>query len=131
MALDVKEQFQVEKVTGKFRRTITKIVEETRIVNGPGGERKVIVRDMKHEPEDFTEGYMLYFPQGHSLLIAADDTEQLERLEVLGKKKLIDMETGEEVPDDFNLTPKAIVERRQKNRPRSTGGLSDSGLGVD
>ena len=38
---------------------------------------------------------------------------------------MVDMETGEIVPDDFNLTPKEIVQRKERNRPRATGGLTE------
>lgn len=120
------QAFQVEKVTGKFTRTITTMEEthSSRFVNGV--EKITTTRKMKAEPEEFTEGYMIYYPQGHSLFVAADDTDQLTRLGVLQDPKLVDMESGEEMPDSYNLTPKEIVQRKERNRPRSssTGGIA-------
>lgn len=124
MALNVKPQFQAEKVTGKFSRTVMHIGEDVRMI-GPLKDKSIITRTLTPVKEEFTEAYMIYFPQGHSMLVAADDTEQLMRIGVLDNPKMVDMETGEIVPDDFNLTPKEIVQRKERNRPRATGGLSE------
>ena len=43
---------------------------------------------------------MIYFPQGHSMFVAADDEDQLRRIGVLEQPRLVDMNTGEEVPDE-------------------------------
>jgi hypothetical protein len=124
-AVDFKPAFQAEKITGKFWRMIIHIEEDVRSV-GPLGNKQVITRKMVPKREEFGEGYMIYFPQGHSMFVAADDEEQLRRIGVLEQPKLVDMNSGEEVPSDFALTPKEIVDRKQHNRPRahSTGGLS-------
>jgi hypothetical protein len=124
--INIKPEFQVEKVEGKFTRTITRIIEDVRLVGSKDAERKIITRKMVPETETFTEGFMIYFPQGHSMFVAADDTEQLIRIGVFNDPKLIDMESGEVVPEDFDLTPKQIVERKTRNRPRpasQTGGI--------
>lgn len=122
--IDFKPAFQVEKVTGKFTRMVTHIEEEVREV-GPLKNKQIIARKMKPVQEEFTEGYMVYFPQGHSMLIAADDEEQLHRIGVLQKPHVVDMNSGEIVPDNYHLTPKEIVERKQSNRPRAhTGGFT-------
>lgn len=123
--MDFKPAFQAERVTGKFTRMVMHIEEDVRKV-GPLGEKSVITRKLVPHQEEFTDGYMVYFPQGHSLFIAADDDEQLRRIGVLEQPRLVDMNSGEEVPPDVNLTPKEIVERSQLNRPRrgSTGGLT-------
>lgn len=74
---------------------------------------------------------MIYFPQGHSMFVAADDTEQLMRIGVLEEPGLVDMNTGEVIPAGYNLSPKEIVNSKQRNRPRpSTGGLSELDQGV-
>lgn len=126
MALDIKPEFQVEKVTGDFSRTITVIEEKhtTRMVAGV--EKISTTRKMKSVVDKFTEGYMIYYPQGHSMFVAADDEDQLIFLGVLEDPKKVDMESGEVVPEDFSLTPKEIVARKEKNRPRSssTGGIA-------
>src|SRR5881628_320265 len=111
-ATDVKPAFQVEKVTGNFMRTIMHIIEDVRKV-GPNQDKSIITRKLVPRQEVFHEGYMVYFPQGHSMFIAADDESQLVRVGVLDQPKLVDMNTGEEVPDQLTLTPKDIVERKQ------------------
>lgn len=129
MALDIKPAFQVEKVTGNFTRTITFLEEThtTRLVAGV--ERILTTRKMVPKQDTFTEGYNIYYPQGHSLFVAADDVDQLTFLGVLQDPKRVDMESGEEVPDNFDLTPKEIVERKQRNRPRGTQGGIAAALG--
>jgi hypothetical protein len=100
------------------------IGEDVRMI-GPLKDKSIITRTMTPVKEEFTEAYMIYFPQGHSMLVAADDVEQLMRIGVLDNPKMVDMETGEIVPDDFNLTPKEIVQRKERNRPRTVGGLTE------
>jgi hypothetical protein len=100
------------------------IGEDVRMI-GPLKDKSIITRTMTPVKEEFTEAYMIYFPQGHSMLVAADDVEQLMRIGVLDNPKMVDMETGEIVPDDFTLTPKEIVQRKERNRPRTTGGLTE------
>ena len=126
MATDIKPEFQVEKVTGNFKRTIT-FLEETHTKRMIAGvERIYTTRKMVPKVDEFTEGYMVYYPQGHSLFIAADDEAQLIFLGVLKDPKKVDMESGEEVPDNYNLTPKEIVARKERNRPRAStqGGVA-------
>ena len=126
MAVDIKPEFEVEKVTGNFTRPITFLEEthKTRMVAGV--ERTMTTRKMVTKQDTFTEGYMIYYPQGHSLFIAADDEDQLHMLGVLRKPRNIDMESGEEVPENFNLSPKEIVKRKENSRPRQStqGGIA-------
>ena len=122
---DFKPAFQAEKVTGKFKRTVMHIEEDVRDV-GPLKNKQIIARKLVPKVEEFTEGYMIYFPQGHSMFVAADDEEQLRRIGVLDEPHFVDMETGEVVPANYNMSPKEIVEAKQRNRPRpSVGGLSE------
>jgi hypothetical protein len=75
--------------------------------------------------EEFTEGYMVYFPQKHSVFIAADDHEQLRRVGILEAPPLVDMASGEMVPQGYNLSPKELVKQSvMRGRSRSTGGLA-------
>jgi hypothetical protein len=125
--LDPKPEFQAERVTGKFRRQITDIIEDVKIVNGHNGERKIITRKMSQRWEEFNDGYYIYFPQGHSIFVAADDEEQLQRIGILNDPRLVDMESGEIIPENYALTPKEIVERKTRNRPRpTTGGIAEA-----
>jgi hypothetical protein len=116
-ALNIKPQFQAERITGNFKRTVMHIEEDVRMI-GPLKDKSIITRTMKPVIEEFHEAYMIYFPQGHSMMVAADDVDQLMRIGVLDDPKMVDMETGEVVPDDYNLTPKEIVQRKERNRPR-------------
>lgn len=125
--IDFKPSFQAERITGKFTRMVIHIEEDVRKV-GPLGNKEVITRKLVPKLEEFSEGYMVYFPQGHSMFIAVDDEDQLRRIGVLEQPRLVDMNSGEEVPADIALTPKELVERKQHNRPRSTrsvGGLTE------
>lgn len=115
--LNIKPAFQAEKITGNFKRTVMVIEEDVRMI-GPLKDKSVITRTMKPVIQEYNEAYMIYFPQGHSIMVAADDTEQLMRIGVLDDPKMVDMETGEEVPANYNLTPKEIVQRSERNRPR-------------
>jgi hypothetical protein len=126
MALDIRPEFQVEEVVGKFKIPITTLERDVRTV-GFNNEKSITVNKMTHGTRTVEKGYMLYFPQGHSMFIAADDTEQLERLGVFQKPRQVDMSSGELVPEDFDLTPKELVARSERNRPRPAmqGGLSD------
>lgn len=123
--IDFKPSFQVEKLTGNFTRMIMHIEEDIREV-GPLKNKQIIARKLTRKVEEFTEGYMIYFPQGHSIFVAADDQEQLDRIGVFGRPQTVDMNSGEVVPDSFAMTPKEIVENKQRNRPRaaSQGGLA-------
>ena len=123
-SMDIKPAFQAEKVTGNFFRMIMDITEDVRLVGNGSVEKKVITRKMVPRKEMFTEGWMIYFPQGHSMFVAADDTEQLQRIGVLEQPAYVDMNSGEVVPANLHLSPKEIVERKQHNRPRTTGGLT-------
>lgn len=123
--IDFKPTFQVEKVTGNFTRTVMHIEEEVRDV-GPLKNKQIIARKLVRKEEQFTEGYMVYFPQGHSIFVAADDEEQLRRIGVLDEPDMVDMNSGERVPSSYAMSPKEIVNAKQRNRPRpSVGGLTE------
>lgn len=129
MSVNIKPAFQAEFIEGPHKRMVTDIVEEVRIVNGHNGERKIITRKLVQREEVFDGGYMVYFPQGHSMFIAADDTEQLRRLMIHGEAPMVDMNSGEVVPQDFSMSPKEIVARKGNGRarPRSTqGGIAEA-----
>jgi hypothetical protein len=128
--LDFKPAFQVEKVSGNFKRTVMHIEEDVREV-GPLKNKQIIARKLVPKLEEFHDGYMIYFPQGHSILVAADDVDQLQRIGVTDQPPLVDMNSGEVIPATYNLSPKEMVENKQRNRPRpSTGGLSELDQGV-
>lgn len=122
--IDFKPAFQCEKVQGKFWRMVMHIEEDIREI-GPLKNKQVISRKLVPKREEFDEGYFIYFPQGHSIFVAADDVEQLQRIGVLETPQMVDMNSGDIVPANYALSPKEIVERKQLNRPRAhTGGMS-------
>ena len=69
-------------------------------------------------------GYMVYFPQGHSVLIT--DRDELERLGLHINPPRIEMQLGEVVPDGSispENDPEEIVKRSTKSSGRLTGGV--------
>lgn len=126
-SVEPRPYFQVEKQEGTFTRTVIHFEEDVKVItNSQGIERKVITRRMVPVKEEYEGRYMIYFPQGHSMCVDADDEEQLRRIGVLKPVPIVDMNSGEFIPDNFHLSNKDIVERKTKNRPRpQTGGLSD------
>jgi len=124
--LNIKPAFQVEKLEGTFTRTVMVIEEDVRKV-GPNQDKSLIIRKLVPKKEQYQDAYMIYFPQGHSIHVASDDVEQLQRIGVFNKPDYVDMNTGEVVPVNLDLSPKEIVERKTHVRhgPPRTGGLSD------
>jgi hypothetical protein len=128
--MDIKPAFQAEKVTGRFTRTVMHIQEEVREV-GPLKDKKIITRKLVPVVEEFSEGWMVYFPQKHSIFIAADDEDQLRSIGILESPPLVDMNSGEIVPKDYNLSPKELVQQAElRSRGRSTGGFTALDQGV-
>lgn len=123
-SLDIKPAFQVEKLEGKFVRTVMVIEEDVRKV-GPNQDKSLIIRKLVPQKQEYEGAYMIYFPQGHSIHVAADDLEQLQRIGVHERPGYVDMNTGEVIPDQISLSPKEIVERKTHQRRSTTGGLSD------
>lgn len=122
--VDIQPRFQAERVTGTFYRTIINIEEVVREVpDGKGGVRKMITRSLKPTRVEYNDAYEIYFPQGHSIRVPADDEATLRRIGVLEEPGFVDMNSGETVPVGHALTPKQIVAR--KTRSRHTGGLSE------
>lgn len=58
---------------------------------------------------EVTDGYMVYFPMGHSIFVATQ--EELKALNLDNEPRLVDLTTGEEVPEAY-MTPKRIVETK-------------------
>lgn len=126
---DIKPAFQAEKVTGRFTRTVMQIQEDVREV-GALKDKKIITRKLVPVTEEFTEGYMIYFPMKHSLFVAADDVEQLRRIGVLETPPLVDMNSGEIVPESYSLSPKEMVQQAEIRSKGKTGGFTALDQGV-
>jgi len=82
-------------------------------------EKKSIRTIANHDGKTFTFekkddqcGYMVYFPQGHSIHIRTKG--ELKRLGFHRQANLIDMESGEEVPLAMNRSLKEHVNRKTK-----------------
>lgn len=90
------------------------------------GEHKRVARVGKRATDGITKGLVfteevivvprawdVYFPGGHSVRI--EDEKEMYRLGYMNRPPMIDMETGEEVPDSaLPLSPKEIVKRNTK-----------------
>lgn len=97
LGMQIKPRFETEDISAKkFVRTIAKH-------NG-----KTISFDKK----DDKCGYMIYFPQGHSIHVRT--VEELRRLGFDRRPSMIDMESGEDVPLQINQSLKEHVNRRTK-----------------
>lgn len=121
---DVKftRDFQVERITGDFVRTIMSIEEtpSSRIINGI--ERVSVVRKLTPVRDEFHDAFMIYYPQGHSIFVAADDIAQLMQLGVILNSDE-GFDNASEVPDTFSaLSPKEAVLKAERKRGRSTVG---------
>jgi hypothetical protein len=86
-------------------------------------KHKIVVQEWNKDARKFTPvekeivgGYMVYFPQGHSMFIESE--EQLQRLGLNSVSGLVDMDTGMNV-DDIN--PESIRERIES---RARGSIS-------
>jgi len=92
------------------------------VSDGKGGEKARVTRDMRPQEQTYQNAYDVFFPQGHSIRIPADDEEQLRRVGVLKPVPFVDMETGEVVNVGAAMTPRQIVAAKTRNR--STGGIA-------
>ena len=123
-ARNIQPAFEAVRVKGHFKRTVMVIHETTKMVSdGKGGEKPRITREMVPEEREYEDAYDVYFPQGHSIRIPADDEEQLRRVGVLKPPPLVDMESGELVEVGAAMTPRQIVAAKTRNG-RSTGGIA-------
>lgn len=121
---NIQPEFEAVLVEGTFKRTVMVIQETKKMVSdGKGGEKPRITREMVPEEHEYVNAYDVYFPQGHSIRIPSDDEEQLRRVGVLRRPKLIDMETGEAVAEGAAMSPRQIVAAKTRNT-RSTGGIA-------
>lgn len=97
LGMDIKPRFETEDISAKkFIRTVANH-------NGKG---------LSYEKKDTKCGYMVYFPQGHSIHVRT--RAELKRLGFDRQAGLIDMESGEEVPVNANRSLKEHVNRKTK-----------------
>jgi hypothetical protein len=101
--------------------------DRTKVTHHPleEGQKKRKGPSFSYETEQVESGggYMVFFPQGHSVLI--EDRHELERLGLHINPPSIAMELGEIVPTGVNSAndPEEIVKRSTKSSGRLTGGV--------
>jgi hypothetical protein len=96
---------------------------ETENVNGEVYQRTLAKHDGKglsYARKKANKGFMVYFPQGHSIHVPNE--KELKRLGFHRQAGLIDMESGEEIPMNLNMSLKERVARKTKEtRNRNSG----------
>lgn len=113
-AMNMKPRFETEQIpeNKKFKRTVC-----------------------SHDGKTFTfaektekGGYMVYFPHGHSIRVR--DMAELKRLGFHRMPGVIDLETGEEVPQHVAMSLKELNSRktRETRESKSIGGEGAEGL---
>lgn len=71
-----------------------------------------VVNVAEHQPV-----YDVYFPQGHHIRVVGE--QSLKDMNLDGEAKLIDMNTGEEVPEGFTSLKSLVASKtKQKRRAR-------------
>jgi hypothetical protein len=79
-------------------------------------EKGVARQVRKEEVVNIAEGkkvYNVYFPQGHSIQVVGE--QSLKDLNLDGDPKLVDMNSGEEVPEGYSSI-KALVASKTRSR---------------
>lgn len=108
-APNVMPKYQVEKLDGTFTRTIAKFNDET--------------HRLEYEEVECERGWMIYFPQGHSMHIT--NAAEMKRLGYTDGPSMVDMETGDDVVQLHQLgnTPKDVVQRRTRETKPAAGNI--------
>lgn len=98
MAQNVKPRFEVEELEG------TRMMMTCR----RDKEKATFIYEMVEVPA----GFMVYFPQGHSLRL---DEAEMKRRGFFGKSGLVDMDSGELIEDVAPISLKETVRSRTKD----------------
>lgn len=111
----VRPAFEVHKLRGKVRREIVQVLREPDVIDP---KTKIVLQRGKYIGMERTThledaGYMVYFPQGHSLRMSH---EELVRNGFHNTADMVDMETGERIVPDRPMTLKDMVEGRTRRR---------------
>jgi hypothetical protein len=94
----IKRKFEVEALPDTTKRVLVK---------------KENGKNFEYEEVAISGGFMVYFPQGHSIRVR--NVEELRRLGISPSKiPLVDMNSGEEVGDEVSTSLKQSVERSTK-----------------
>lgn len=114
--MPISPRFEVEKINGNFTRIVHRLVVQEVKVLGPGGERTVTTRSITPQEETFKEAYMVYMPNGSSILVACDDHEQINRLGFLDEQNQRVSLSDDFTDDGVVVSPKQIVLKNTRNR---------------
>lgn len=115
---EILPEFQAEIVKGEFKRTVHRLVDDVKIVMRNGEEKRIVTRKIVATEETFNEGVFFWFPQKHSMLVAMDDTEQLQRIGYFRQPKLVDMDTGEIVHDGGMSLKNRVLAHERRHSPK-------------
>jgi hypothetical protein len=116
---DVRMRFQVErhKHVRKFDpESGTGVVHyERKITKNEEGDVISRLARVEQEKEEVIDGFMVYFPQGHSMFVETE--EELHRLGLSKDAELVDMNTGLSMNEMMkrHQSPKQIVKRNTRN----------------
>lgn len=104
---DIRPKFEVEKLEGKWTRTVLRMPTKEEADEGITG--------FISEEQEVDAGYMVYLPSGSSIHVKDEAT--LARLGFDQDVALIDMETGDEVGSTGSLKRRS---EQKTNRSRTT-----------
>lgn len=105
MQPQLRPQYQVEPLEGKRKKRIVRIVAKKDEDTGK------IAREFVFDEKEVPAGYMVYFPQGHSIRVSE---EELVRLGFKEDPDLVDMSTGDVLPAQKQVSLKELTKRRTK-----------------
>lgn len=109
---NLKMKFEVEPVAERKIIERVAVREESEDANG---KKRAHLR-FETKERIIRDGYMVYFPAGHSIFV--ESHAMLVKLGLAGAPTVVDMNTGEEVPIQETLSPKQLVERNTRTRGR-------------
>lgn len=113
-------RYEIEEVEGAkvMMRCFKYIKERDKDGNLIKDENGKVMQRREEEVVNIAEGhkvYNVYFPQGHHIQVVGE--QALKDLNLDSEPKLIDMNSGEEVPDGYSSL-KAMVTSRTKGKRR-------------
>lgn len=121
-------QQQVEFIPGPHKVPASWIdAKEVKIVLPNGDTRTRHVNKVVHGEREVEGVYMVYFPRGHSICVASDDTATIAKLGLTQEAALVDYagEGGIELDNGAPRTPKQAVAAALARRGGRQGGLTE------
>lgn len=103
-------------VNVKVFRYVPELDEEGKVIRDENGRIRKVRTDKVENIAEGQKVYNVYFPQGHFIQVVGE--QSLKDLNLDGEPKLVDMNSGEEVPEGFNSL-KALVASKTHSRRRA------------